>query len=226
MPSCRYCAKWHLSSRCCWRSMTSNGSTGPTAGCLSFALRRSRASPIGLLASARSGAGALPVLSALGSEEVEELAVGPLSPEEIETMLVQRAPGLQRRAIVRVAKQSGGNPFYALEIARAVATLGGNAGPGPLPVPGEPGDLLKARVARLPARAREALLAATCLDNPSSSLVDVNALGPAEEAGLIEVDRGGRTPFTHPLGSPIPNVARYATKRLENWDAELHRKGA
>jgi predicted ATPase len=102
----------------------------PTAGCLSFALRRTGALPIGLLASARSGAGALPVLGALGSEEVEELAVGPLPPGEIEAMLLQRTPGLQRRAIVRVAKQSGGNPFYALEIARAVATLGGNSGPG------------------------------------------------------------------------------------------------
>jgi PBS lyase HEAT-like repeat len=26
--------------------------------------------------------------------------------------------------------------------------------------------------------------------------------------------------------SPIPNVARYATKRLENWNAEVQRKGA
>ncbi len=125
----------------------------PSAGCLGFALRRLGASPVGFLASGRTGSGPLPVFDALASEPTEELTVGPLPAGAVEEMLVRRMAGsLQRRVIVKVAGQSGGNPFYALEIAREVGRMGAEALSGRLPLPGGLRDLLKARLGGLPAR--------------------------------------------------------------------------
>lgn len=172
----------------------------PTVGCLAFAFRRMDASPVGFLASARTGARPLAIFDTLGPGLAEELMLGPLPSGAVEELLARTTAGaLQRRLIVKVARQSGGNPFYALEMAREVAGAGTVALPGTVPVPAELRDLLVARLGGLPARTRQALLAAACLDNPRANLVDVDALGRAEEAGLIELERDGRIRFSHPL---------------------------
>jgi ATP/maltotriose-dependent transcriptional regulator MalT len=203
----------------------------PSARCLGFALRRLGGSPVGFLASARGGSRPLPVLGALASEQVEELSVGPLAPGAVEEMLAQRmARGLPKRVIAKVVRQSGGNPFYALEVAREVARSGREALSGALPVPGEVRDLLKARLEGLPARTREALLAASCLDNPRAALVDAEGLGRAEEAGLVELEMGGRIRFAHPLiaaavyDSAPPNRRRLAHRVLADRTDDLEER--
>ena len=83
----------------------------------------------------------------------------------------------------RVAATAGGNPLFALEIARA---LGSDASiePGmPLPVPDNLRELVTRRVAALPDAARAALLAASALTHPSAAAVERPAV-----RGCVAVD--------------------------------------
>ena len=110
--------------------------------------------------------------------------------------------------LVRVAEASGGNPFYALEIAGALAR--GRALPALgdlLPVPRTLHDLLSDRVDRLSPPARAVASAAAALSRPTAEIVeaalgsdlDVDAaLLEAEEAGVLVSD-GDRLRFSHPL---------------------------
>ena len=62
-----------------------------------------------------------------------------------------------RATIARVAEASGGNPFFAIEIARAIATdVGVRGDHGPLPVPHSVHRLAAERDSALSSVAREA----------------------------------------------------------------------
>jgi hypothetical protein len=64
-----------------------------------------------------------------------------------------------RLALVRIEAASGGNPLYALEIARALGDKTLSTDPNAsLPVPGSLGSLLADRIRALPARTRHAML--------------------------------------------------------------------
>src|SRR5206468_912284 len=66
---------------------------------------------------------------------------------------------LPRPVLVRVHETSGGNPLFALELARALTEREPEVGDiGHLPVPERLGDLLGARLARLTAPTRRLLL--------------------------------------------------------------------
>jgi hypothetical protein len=77
-----------------------------------------------------------------------------------------------RPMIARIAQASGGNPFFAIEIAHAV---GGRAtGPGepaPLPVPQSVQKLAAERVSALSGAAWEAVLVAASLSRPTADAV-------------------------------------------------------
>ncbi len=74
------------------------------------------------------------------------------------------------------------------------------------------------------------MLAASCLDNPRAELVDAEALSRAEEAGLIELERGGRISFTHPLiaaavyESTPPNRRRAVHRALADRTDDLEER--
>lgn len=51
----------------------------------------------------------------------------------------------------------------------------------------------------MPAATRDALLRATALARPDTSLVDADSLAPAEEAGLVRIRPDRRIEFVHPL---------------------------
>ncbi|MEP6978925.1 MAG: hypothetical protein ABI948_12810, partial [Thermoleophilia bacterium] len=100
---------------------------------------------------------------------------------------------------------SGGNPFFALELARA---LRGDVDLlAPLPVPETLEGLLRARIVGLPASAREALALLAATGPTSESLleragVSPDALDPAAAAHVIERE-DGTIRFTHPLLSSV-----------------------
>ena len=52
-------------------------------------------------------------------ESVEVLRLGPLDDGEVQQLLTARAPQLDRSARLQIQATSGGNPFFALELARA-----------------------------------------------------------------------------------------------------------
>ena len=132
------------------------------------------------------------------------LAVEGLSLEDIHR-LVQDRLGivLPRPALRTVHATAGGNPLFALELARTLPE--GHTAGAPVRVPDSLHELVVARVTAVPAEARAAMLAAAALADPTLALVGAAtggdgaaALGPAVEAELVTVG-DGRIRFTHPL---------------------------
>jgi len=161
----------------------------PTAAVLEFAVRRLRRESVGVLVAGRDVSG----LSLGQSLPVERVRVGPLNEGAIHRVVRSHLGiALSRPDLLRVQDASGGNPFYALELARA---LGGTGGAH---------DALLARVASLPDDQRELLLVSSLLSNPTVS--DVRAVVPdadarleaAVDAGLLE-RHGDRIRFAHAL---------------------------
>ena len=178
-----------------------------SAGVLGYAARRLRGEPVGLLLAQRAPEGEpLPLgLDRAAAERVSFVRVGPLTLGATHRLVRERlGVPLPRPVLRRVHETAGGNPFYALEIARALPLESAAAGQ-PLPVPGSLGELVRDRVAALPTDARQVLLAVAALSEPRLSVVEAAlqrdprpGLGKASEAGVVAVE-GDRVRFVHPL---------------------------
>jgi hypothetical protein len=168
---------------------------------LSFALRRLDGKDVRLLLARRLDAGTE------GSElesarSAERVRVGPLSIGALHQLLSDRlGRTFPRQTLVRIHERSGGNPFFALEIARA---LDRDVDPlEPLPVPQTLDGLVRVRLTGLPVETREALGLASALGTPSEQLLEQagvarGALEPALAANVVERENG-TIRFTHPL---------------------------
>jgi DNA-binding CsgD family transcriptional regulator len=171
---------------------------------LAFALRRLEEKPVLLLLARRLAerAETLELEQTVPAERVERLHIGPLSLGATHQLLrAHHALTLPRPTLLRVHVASGGNPFYALELARA---LGADVDPTqPLPVPETLEELVRARLDELPSATRESLLLAVAAGRQSAELlarlnVGGHDLDPAVAARVIE--RADETiRFTHPL---------------------------
>jgi len=93
-----------------------------SASALAFALRRLN-EPVVLLLTRRLGEEIEPseIEQALARDSVERLPVGPLSVGAMQRLLQGRLDRVfARPTLLRIHETSGGNPFYALELARAL----------------------------------------------------------------------------------------------------------
>ena len=100
-------------------------------GALAFALRRLGESRCSAARSARVADGAPPsaIEQALGAESVRRLDVEPLSVGALHRLLRSRlGRPFARQTLLRIHERSGGNPFFALELARVL-----DRGPRPGP---------------------------------------------------------------------------------------------
>lgn len=188
-----------------------------TAETLAFAVRRLQEQPLGVLVSVRvEGVRPQTFEEVVPEDRREEIVLGPLSVAALHDV-VKRELGLTfpRPVLVRVVSECGGNPFYALEIARELARSGVPSAREPLPLPAQIRTLTQARLARLPRQTQDALLAAASLSRPTASLVDVEALVPAEEAGIVHVGRDSRIRFSHPLFASAVYDAAPAGRRRQ-----------
>jgi DNA-binding CsgD family transcriptional regulator len=150
------------------------------------------------------------------------LAVRPLDQATVIRLVRDRiGDDLAHPVLVRLHRMSQGNPFFALEIARALADHAVPSEPGqPLPVPGDLQQLLRARLGNLPSSAVEALVVVAAATRPTMDLVlgatgDRAAAGiaKAEEADIVRLD-GERIDFTHPLlGSTVYAAASTRSRR-------------
>jgi DNA-binding CsgD family transcriptional regulator len=175
-----------------------------SASALAFALRRLDEQPILLLLSARPGEAAeTPELAeAVPAGGRQRLHVGPLSLGAIHQLVQAHLQlKLARPTLLRVHETSGGNPFYALELARA---LGADADPTePLRVPETLEGLVRARLDALPPATRESLVLAAAVGRPSAEVfanldITESTLHRAVAARVIEWT-DGTARFTHPL---------------------------
>jgi DNA-binding CsgD family transcriptional regulator len=156
---------------------------------------------------------------ALPPDALEVVQVGPLDAVGLDELLRDRLEvGLPRPTLLRLQQITEGNPYYALEIARSLATG------GELEVPPSLTEALDSRIAGLPPVARDALLVTAAGLHPTPELVE-RAAGAREglrlalDLGLLEV-RGHRVRFTHPLLASVtydralPGERRDAHRRL------------
>jgi hypothetical protein len=178
-----------------------------SASALAFALRRLRSERILLLLARRlDECGEGPALEeALEPDGVERLRVGPLSIGAIHTLLQRRlGRPFARPTLRRLHEISGGNPFYAFELARGLDVAGATVDSvEPFPVPETLERLVGARLAGLGGATHEALLLIAAHGRPSPALlaaagISPNALEPAFAAQVVELS-ADEVRFTHPL---------------------------
>ncbi|MEP7054926.1 MAG: AAA family ATPase [Actinomycetota bacterium] len=177
----------------------------PTAHVLAFALRRVESSQLAVLTASRprppSASAAL--LEAL-PEPVRRFRLAALAEAELRQVIALHLPATVSGADVhRIHELSGGNPFYALQIAREPGVLHREPGE-PHSVPTSLQELLRSRLTRLAPATRSVLATAAAAGAASLDVLrriesDVDAaLGEAEEHG-IAAEVAGQVAFTHPL---------------------------
>jgi DNA-binding CsgD family transcriptional regulator len=182
-----------------------------SARALEFAVRRLPTRVHLLIALRRDSSDVAPlgVSEALSERALDRIELGPLPPQALYRMIRARLGTAPSRPVfVRIASTSGGNPLFALEVARALgASVDPVAEDIPLPLPARLHDVIATRVRSLSSNTRDVLLAVSMLSPATESrLVAVfgsrtnvdSALDAAEDAELI-VRNGAVIRFTHPL---------------------------
>jgi DNA-binding CsgD family transcriptional regulator len=174
---------------------------------VAFAARRFKC-PVGVLVTARVDAesGTASWLQLAKPDAVDRIEVRPLSLGGLHTLISTRlGHSLPRPTLVRIAEISCGNPYYALELARALDATPTSADSM---LPATLAELMRIRVGRLDQQAQDVLLAAAWVANPTVELlatatnntVDrvVELLDEPESSGVVVIE-GNRVRFTHPL---------------------------
>ncbi|MEO5965724.1 MAG: AAA family ATPase, partial [Candidatus Limnocylindrales bacterium] len=212
----------------------------PSRTALEYAVRRLRDERVGVLVAERVSADTpadSPADGPMGDDlpsfldggGVDRLVLGPIPVGALHHLVRTRLGiSLPRPTLLWVHDQAAGNPFYALELARA---WGSSVVPGErqvrggaLPtVPPSLHDLLRRRIDVLPERTRELLLIAALSTHPTLDVVagaaDETAesvaelLEPARAAGVIEVAEGGALRIAHPLLAATIRAAASSVRR-------------
>jgi DNA-binding CsgD family transcriptional regulator len=132
----------------------------------------------------------------------------PLTVTGIHHLLEQRVGSVPRRQVLtRIVAVSGGNPFIALELGRAVVDAHAqDDGTTPLPVSATLRQLIDRRLDRLDERTLAVVIAAALADGATPALlrrlepgIDVDAALIAAEALDLVVEDHGRIRPSHPL---------------------------
>ncbi len=193
----------------------------PSAAVLTFAARRLGDSRIGLLLAMRTRGGEpapLGLERAVASDRLARVELPPLSLGALQRLLQLRLAWVPSRPVLhRVHDLSGGNPFFALELGRAMQAGTLHLEPGEqLPVTLD--SLIGARLRGLSPTTRRGLAAAASMAQPTLALVDEVAgdgvMAEAEDAQIVEV-RDGLVRFTHPLLASGAYAAADAATRRE-----------
>jgi DNA-binding CsgD family transcriptional regulator len=173
---------------------------------VAFAARR-LSGPVGILGSVRTNGGAGGAwLQLPRPDAVSRIRLHPLDIHDLHAAVSARLRRpFSRPAMGQIHQVSGGNPFYAIELARAITE---HAPGGGTSLPRSLADVVRARIGSLDPDVHDALLAASCMASPTVELVSsatisdddrlVELLENAESEGIIEID-GNRIHFAHPL---------------------------
>jgi DNA-binding NarL/FixJ family response regulator len=200
-----------------------------SAEILSFTLRRLDDQPVGVLATVRGRAVRAPLDLDRSFVSFERLALEPLSVGAIHQLLSERLSlNLPRPALVRVHAAAGGNPFFALEMGRALIDGTIREDGGVISLPESLEIIVAGRLDTLPAPVRETLVAVAALAVPTVPLLEAlsaSAFDDVEHArtrGVVELD-GDRIRFTHPLLAPAcySRMPLHARRRLHRRLADL-----
>ncbi len=137
---------------------------------------------------------------------VSRIRVGPMGMGELHELISARlGRSFPRPTMRRIAEISAGNPFYALELARAIDAESSGAEPD---LPRTLADLVRGRVQDLSADTRQVLLAAACVAAPTVEVLaratgfsverTIELLDDAERQDVVAI-HGNRVHYCHPL---------------------------
>jgi DNA-binding CsgD family transcriptional regulator len=191
----------------------------PSAAALEFVARRLGREPIRVLSSVRLTDEPAETFDRVAGERRRVVRIGPLSIGALHELIKERlGRSFARPTMIKIGRLSEGNPFYAMELARAIPEVGEPRAGEPLRVPDDLGKLVRARLRRLPPESLRALLMASALSAPNLKLIDRDALVAAERADIARATGDGRVEFMHPLfASAVYSSASVAERR------EIHR---
>ena len=204
-----------------------------TVHVIGFAARRLNG-PVGVLATVRTepdSGDATSWLQLPRPDAIHRITVRPLSSRALHVVVSDELDRpIPRAAMARIHQISAGNPFYAIELARALVDSAGELLPGTL------AELVRARIGSLDHAVHDVLLAAACLATPTVELVGeaaaidpdrlIELLEAAERHGIIFIE-GNRIRFAHPLLSSgvytdaSPTQRRLMHRRLAGVVDEL-----
>ena len=157
----------------------------PSASVLEFMLRRLRDEPVAVLCGLRSGdtQPRIALDRAVPEGRLWRMLVGPFSVGAVHRLLSARLGlTLSRPKLRRLHELSGGNPFFALELGRALQRGAIRLEEGE-PLPGTLAALVQDRLATLTPEARGYLLVVATLSHPTLDLV-ARAVGGDPAAAL------------------------------------------
>jgi DNA-binding CsgD family transcriptional regulator len=151
-----------------------------------------------------------------------ELHLEPLPPADAGRLLDGQPRPPRGRTRTQVLAQAAGNPMALIELTKVIAddpAASSRWAAEPLPPSDRLSAVLTSRFATLPGQTQAALLLAAVADGPDLSAAashgagpDARALVPAEQLGLIKIDRTGLR-FSHPLvRSAIYHSAPFARR--------------
>ena len=176
-----------------------------TVHVIGFATRR-LSGAVGLLATVRTepdGGDATSWVQLPRPDAIHRIAVRPLSSRALHAIVNDALDrSISRAAMARIHQVSAGNPFYAIELARALVDSAGDVLPATL------AELVRVRIGSLDPAEHDVLLAAACVGSPTVELVGaatatdhdqlLELLDAAERHGIIFIE-GNRIRFAHPL---------------------------
>ncbi len=142
-----------------------------SARVLEFAARRLEGRSVGFLLSLRTpsdGSVPLGLDRSLGGERFERVRVGALSAGALHQLIKARlGRTFSRATLLRIHRETAGNPFFALELASSLLQAGAPAAGEALPVPDDVRELVAGRLRTLPESTREMLFFAAATATPT-----------------------------------------------------------
>jgi DNA-binding CsgD family transcriptional regulator len=186
-----------------------------SAGALRYALRRFESERVGTVTAARSDSEAhdpLTLSTSLPAEATDVVDLGPLGLDDLRRVLAGRVESISRPTLRRIHEVSGGNPLYAIELARGLEPDGGGSAHGRVQLPGSLQGAIAHRLDQMSPELMPLLQTTSALGQTSvrelrETLADLEVEGllvDAERTGLIVVEEDLEVRLSHPLvGSVI-----------------------
>jgi DNA-binding CsgD family transcriptional regulator len=198
-----------------------------SAAAVAFAARR-LTDRVSLLCTVRTGPNTTPTnwLVLDHPDAVRRIRLPPLTVSELHEVLAgQLGHPVGRPQMLRIHQVSGGNPFYAIELAREIDRQGSGTD---VMLPDTLAAVARARINSVGDGARDALLAIASLATPTVGEVAratgvaperlAAVLDDAETQGIVTIE-GNRLRFTHPLLAHAVHADATPSRRRE-----MHRR--
>ena len=184
-----------------------------SARALRYAIRRLEDEPIGMIVTIRSDSPVDPLaaLTTLPPNQQETIDLGPLSLGALRRVLSSTVRSISRPTLLQIHQVSGGNPLYAIELARGLAHDSRASAPGTFVLSDSLQGAIKERLAAVPDELSPLLEVASALGRvPARDLPKVlpdedweRLLSSAQDHGLLVIDEDLEVRFSHPLLSSV-----------------------